>query len=148
MKNFIIDEMIIRECHSLKDADGNENFDSLDFITSFIQSDHKVGLNGKIEKKYRDYQKSIKQNGEFVSPQASKIINRILRSDKKRETFGIPGNYKPIRTKKCDAQFVGVAIQLNGILVTNDQPLIDSIISQNLNSQFTTVKVNDAKNQL
>jgi len=148
MKNFIIDEMVIKECDSLTDPDGNENFSSLDFMTSFIQSEHKLGLNDKIEKKYRDYQDAIKNNGIYSNPQVSRIINRVLRSNKQKKVFGTPGNYQSIRSKKCDIQFVGVSIQLKGILVTNDNPLIDNIKDQNLDSQFSTFKVENAKNEL
>lgn len=132
----------------MKNSDEQEDFTSLDFMTSFIKSEHKIGLNKTIECKYRDYQKSISSKQEFVSPIASKIINRILCSDKIREVDGTPNSYVPIRVKKCDIQFVGVSIQLNGILVTNDKPLIDAIESQNLTSQFTTTQISTAKTHL
>ena len=51
MKDFIIDEMIIRECESLTDPDGKQTFRSLDFMSSFIESEHRIGLNDIIEKK-------------------------------------------------------------------------------------------------
>jgi len=148
MKDFIIDEMVIRECTSLTDPYGNETFRSLNFISSFIESGNRLGLNEKIEKKYRDYQQTIKESKNFFVPIASSVINRILRSDIVIKIDGTPGNYKSVRAKKCDIQFVGVSIQLKGILVTNDQPLIDNITDQHLGSQFLTVKVEDAKEQL
>jgi len=148
MKDFIIDEMVIRECDSLTDPDGNETFRSLDFMSSFIQTPHKLGLNEKIEKKYRDYQNTVKNSGIYSNPQVSRIINRILRSEKQRKVFGTPGNYKSIRSKKCDIQFVGVSIQLKGTLVTNDNPLIKNIHEQGLDTQFTITKVDNAKAEL
>jgi len=105
MKDFIIDEMVIRECDSLTDPDGKETFRSLDFMSSFIQSENRIGLNDKIEKKYRDYQKTIKENEKFSSPIASRVINRILRSDKIIKIVGTPGKYKPIRAKKMRYSF-------------------------------------------
>lgn len=146
MKNFIIDEMVIRECDSLKDPNGVETFSSLDFVTSFIESPHKLGINDKIEKKYRNYQDEIKNRGIYSNPTLSAIINKILRSDKIREVDGMPGRF--VGPKKCDVQFVGVSIQLNGILVTNDEPLIQSINDHNLQSSFKTVKSVRAKNEL
>jgi hypothetical protein len=148
MSDFIIDEMIIRECDSLKDPQGNHTIRSLDFITSFIQSSHRLGINKKIVRKLREYQDEIKNTGIYSNPMLSALINDMMTSNKIIERDGTPGNYNPIRIKKCDREFVGVSIHLNGIFVTNDQPLIDNIRSQNLQSQFTTVNINDAKNKL
>ena len=55
MTDFIIDEMVIRECDSFTAPDGTETFRSLDFMSSFIESKHRLGLNDTIEKKYRNY---------------------------------------------------------------------------------------------
>jgi len=148
MTDFIIDEMVIRECDSFTAPDGTETFRSLDFMSSFIESKHRLGLNDTIEKKYRNYQKTIKDAGIFTTPLSSRIINRILRNDKIIKVSGTPGNYNSIRAKKCDIHFVGVSIQLRGILVTNDEPLKNNIENQGLNSQFSTVKIEDAKTQI
>jgi len=148
MTDFIIDEMIIRECDSFTAPDGRRTFRSLDFISSFIESKHRLGLNDTIEKKYRNYQKKIKDDNIFSTAFSPILINAILRNDKIIKVSGTPGNYNSIRAKKCDIHFVGVSVQLGGIFVTNDKPLKDNIENQGLNSQFTTVKIEDAKNQL
>lgn len=148
MTDFIIDEMVIRECDSLKDPQNNHTIRSLDFITSFIQSNHRLGLNKKIERKIREYQEEVKNRGIYSNPILSVLINDILRSTKVIERDGTPGNYNPIRIKKCDKEFVGVSIHLNGTFVTNDQPLIDNIMEQNLQTQFTIARIDDAKNML
>ena len=148
MADFIIDEMIIRECDSLTNPEGRHTVRSLDFITSFIESKHRLGLNKKIKQKYRDYQEEIKNSGIYSNPIVSKLINDILRSNRIIERDGTPGNYNSNRLKKCDIQFVGVSIQLGGVLVTNDEPLIENIRSQKLDSQFQVVRIDNAKNEL
>lgn len=148
MTDFIIDEMVIRECDSQTDTTGKRNIRSLDFMTSLIQSNHRVALNKKIERKYRDYQQMIKNTGIFSNPTTSNIINDMLRSDKRIDRDGTPGKYKPCRVKKCDREFVGVSIHTRGKFVTNDKKLVTNIKKQNLGKQFTTVTIDDAKNHL
>lgn len=148
MTDFIIDEMVIRECNSMEDPDGNHTIRSLDFITSFIQSKHRLGINKKIERKFRDYQEEVMNQGKFSNPWFSKILNDMLRSDKIIERDGTPMNYQSNRVKKCDVQFVGVSIQLKGILVTNDIKLIKNIINQKLDSQFKVIEIKNAKAEL
>lgn len=148
MTDFIIDEMVIRECNTMEDPDGNHTVRSLDFLTSFIESSHRLGLNKKIERKYRDYQEEVNRRRLFSNPWFSKLINDILRSDKVIERVGTVGSYKSIRIKKCDSQFVGVSIQLRGTLITNDEPLIENIKKQNLESQFRVARIDNAKNEL
>ena len=148
MTDFIIDEMIIRECDSMTDPDGNETFRSIDFFSSFVQSNHRLGVNEKIEKKYRDFQKQIKSSNQYTNPQLSRMINRILRSDRTVKVDGIPRNYQATRVKKCDIQFVGVSLQLHGVFVTNDQPLKDSIVNQGLDSEISLTSIEDAKSKL
>ncbi len=60
MTDFIIDEMVIRECDSFTAPDGTETFRSLDFMSSFIESKHRLGLNDTIEKNIEIIRKESK----------------------------------------------------------------------------------------
>ena len=148
MTDFIVDEMVIRECDSMTDPDGDETFRSLAFLSSFIQSNHRLGVNEKIEKKYRDFQKQVRSSNRYTNPHVSRIISRILRSDRIVKVDGTPRNYQSIRAKKCDIQFVGVSLQLRGVFVTNDQPLKNNIISQGLDSEISLTNIEDANSRL
>jgi hypothetical protein len=59
---------------------------------------------------------------------------------------GIETNFAGI--KKCDKEFVGVSRQVRGILVTNDEALIDKICEHRLDKEFKTVMVETAQNEL
>ena len=145
MTDFIIDENIVMESHSLTDVHGKESFLSLAFITAFIQSTHRLALNDKIETKYRDFQDEIKNKGLYSSPIVSKIINRLIKGNIIK-VQGIQDEFVGI--KKCDKEFVGVSRQVRGTLVTNDQNLILKIKEHKLDKEFKTVMIKDAKSEL
>lgn len=141
--NFIIiDENVIIDAWRGTQENGNPAFTERHFVYAFFDSLKKLAYNEEIKKKIIKLKDARFKDTKYLDNSIVPILTKLIH-DSIRATpfFGISTNFKGV--KKCDEHFVGVTLQSQGILVTNDQPLHDAIDKDNLVSKCTHVNPKD-----
>ena len=128
MTDYIIDENVIMESiHGQKPNNKNADAES-ELMYKILSGEDHIILNKEIEKKIYKIPKKIlaKYSEKSLNNQIYPRLLKIIR-DPSRTTFvdGIKIDFEG--QKKCDKQFVSVAIQSNGILITADNKLKESL---------------------
>ena len=137
MTEYVIDENVIMESiHGQKPDSTNADAEA-ELMYKILGGKGRIFLNKEIEKKIYNIPKKIlaKYSEKSLNNQIFPRLLKMIR-DPSRTTFvdGVKINFEG--PKKCDKQFVSVAIQSNGILITADDKLkkslkkADSVVSK------------------
>ena len=128
MNGIVIDECVFMEAVRYKKPDGSHAIAETEFMCKMLRSPHTVFVNDVIVDKFHDIEQKINAMGN-PRDYNNMICKNFLAtlSDSKRTNYvdGIKIDWKGL--KKCDREFVGVALQSNSILVTSDKPLRDIV---------------------
>lgn len=128
MNGVVVDECIVAEAVRYKKPDGSQAIAEAEFMCKLLRSPYTVFVNNTIVDKFHDVEKKINAIGR-PKDYNNMICKNFLAtlSDSKRTSYvdGIKVDWKGL--KKCDKEFVGVALQSNSMLVTSDGPLRDIV---------------------
>ena len=141
MNRFVIDEVVLQNAHVGKNSEGNVDRISTKFILNFCDSADKLALNSAIKDKY--YKLAEKMVGKKVLLNVPTLVHQLLLSKHRIEYFE-NGTIDFEGPKKCDIEFVKVTKESQGILVTEDGPLIDIIQQKGLSESVKVKRVEDA----
>jgi len=125
LTDYVIDENVILDAWRGKRFKEYAGYEKL-FLTSFFLSTHRFAFDEEIKRKIMRMRKYTFDNPEFLDSSVVPMMTKIIHDSTRAQQFqGINTNFKGV--KKCDKHFVGVALQTNAILVTNDEKLHDAI---------------------
>lgn len=124
MNGIVIDENVIVEATAGKKPDGTPAGAEAEFMYRLFRSSDTVFANAAIVDKFRGIQDKL-DSGRHPYDYNHKIYKTLtaMPTDGSRTTRveGIKVGRKGL--KKCDKEFVGVAIQSGSVVVTSDMPL-------------------------
>lgn len=124
MTSYVIDENVIMESIHGQKPNGENADAEAEFMYKILRTKSHIILNKEIEKKIYNIPKKIASKYPKNSIN-NLILPRLLKAikDPSRVTFveGTPIDFEG--PKKCDKQFVSVAIQSKGLLVTADEKI-------------------------
>ena len=130
MTNYVIDENVIMEAMHGKKPDGTYADAEAELMFKILRGNDHIWLNKEIQKKICNIPKKIRKNtseNNLNNRIHTRLLQVILDSTK---TSYVDGNLVDFEgPKKCDKQFVNVAIQSASILITADAKLKDSVRS-------------------
>lgn len=141
MTRFVIDEVVLQNAYVGKDSRGNIDRISTKFILHFCDSPHKLALNSTIKGKY--HKLSDKMAGQKILLNVPSLLHQLLLASNRLEYFE-NGTIDFEGPKKCDKEFVKVTKESQGILVTEDGPLINVIQQNGLSDLVKVKKISDA----
>ena len=128
MSGIVIDECVFMEAVRYKKPDGSYAIAEAELMCRLLRSSKTVFVNDAMVDKFHDVEKKINATG-HPKDYNNMICKNFLAtlSDSKRTSYvdGIKIDWKGL--KKCDREFVGVALQSNSTLVTSDGPLRDIV---------------------
>lgn len=124
MTGIVVDENIVMDAVNGKTAGGDPALAEAPFMFKLFDSNRPLFVNTTIAKKYRDIEQKIGMRGRSAG--LNNGIYRILMqtltdSTKINYVDGLAIDWPGL--KKCDREFVGVALQTSSILVTADAKL-------------------------
>lgn len=124
MTGIVVDENIVMDAVNGKTPSGDPALAEAQFMFKLFDSNTPLFVNTTIAKKYRGIEQKIGMRSRSAS--LDNGIYRILMqalTDSIKITYvdGVAVDWPDL--KKCDREFVGVALQTSGILVTSDSKL-------------------------
>jgi len=126
MVGIVVDECVIREAVEGKKPGGGRAHAEAEFVHKLLRSTGTIFVNCAIAAKFRSLEKKIRADSrpEHCNNAIYKDFVAVLR-DSSRTTYadGIDVDWEGL--KKCDREFVGVALQSGSTLVTSDKKLRD-----------------------
>ena len=128
MKMFVVDENVVMEAIENKKPNGDLALPEVQFMVKLLRSGDPLFVNEAILKKYRGIEQKIemRSRSEGLNNGIHKAFMQTL-SDAARVTRidGVPVDWDGL--KKCDKEFVAVALQSCSILVTSDVRLRETV---------------------
>lgn len=143
MRDFVLDENVVIEAVDGKKPGGGDAWAECEFMCGLLGSRDKICVNAAILEKYRRMDKKMGPAGpaETRNNLIYKGLAAMLRdSERVRYVDGVSVDHKGL--KKCDREFVGVAVQSGAALVTSDGRLCG--ILDELHSEGTRIEYLDA----
>jgi hypothetical protein len=141
MTRFVIDEVILHNAYTGKNSEGNVDRNATHFVLDFCDSNHKLALNSMIRSKYHKLPEKLDKQKMLLN--ISTLIHQLLLDKTKTEYFE-GSSFEFEGPKKCDKEFVKVTKESQGFLVTEDEPLINTIQEKNLSQQIQVKRVKEA----
>lgn len=124
MTNYVIDENVIMESIHGKKPDGSNADAEAELMYKILRGKDHIWINEEIAKKIYNISRKIR-NEHSEKDLNNRIYKRLIQvmqdSTRTSYTHGKLVDFKG--PKKCDKQFVNVAIQSNSILVTADDKI-------------------------
>lgn len=124
MTDYVIDENVIMESIHGEKPNGDDADAEAEFMFKILRGNDHFFINKEIEKKIYSIPKKIR-NKYSEKHLNNRIYHKLVRviKDPTRTTFveGTPIDFEG--PKKCDKQFVSVAIQSKGLLITADDKI-------------------------
>lgn len=124
MTGIVVDENIVMDAVNGKTAGGDPALAEALFMFKLFDSNRPLFVNTTIAKKYRDMEQKIGMRGRSagLNNGICRILTQTLTdSTKINYVDGLAIDWPGL--KKCDREFVGVALQTSSILVTADAKL-------------------------
>ena len=140
MKGIVVDENVVMEAIGGRKPSGDHALSEGEFVFKLLGSDNPVFVNSPIVKKYHGIEQKI------LARSHSKRINESLyvdlmqtlaNSHRIHHVDGVAVDWPGL--KKCDKEFVAVALQSGGILVTGDTRLRELLAGHPVGSGITCV---------
>ena len=126
MNEYVIDENVVRNAWHGKKADGSDAFEEMRFLADLYSCNGHLNLSEKIRKKFNQYRKDTEYQTKGVNDlMLTKFIKLMYNESKCSITEPTKTDFQGV--KKCDNEFVGVALKTRSILVTADKKLKESI---------------------
>ncbi len=121
MRNYVIDENVIMESIHGEKPNGENADAEAELMFKILRGNDHIFINKEIEKKIYSIPKKIRRNHSEKSLN-NRIYGKLIQviRDPTRTTFVDGTKIEFEGPKKCDKQFVSVAIQSGGILITSD----------------------------
>lgn len=120
----VVDENIVITAATGKKPDGKEAWSEAEFMCRLLRSTEKIFVNDAILKKFR------RMDGKIKAAAAAENCNSLVYKglaarlkDSERTAYVDGARVDHEGLKKCDKEFVGVAVQSGAILVTEDERL-------------------------
>lgn len=125
MRGVVVDENVVREAVEGKKPDGSRAEAEAEFMHRLFRSSNTVFVNGKIVAKFRAMQKKMGGGTRQAAPRNDAIYVTLadMLSNRTRITYSEGVRVEIDGLKKCDREFVGVALQTRSVLVTSDSRL-------------------------
>ena len=128
MRRFVVDENVVMEAVEGKKPNGDLALSEVMFMAKLLRSGDPLFVNRAILKKYRGIEQKIemRSRSEGLNNGIHKAFMQTL-SDAARvhRIDGVPVDWAGL--KKCDKEFVAVALQSRSILVTVDARLRETV---------------------
>ena len=124
MTGIVVDENIAMDAANGKTAGGALALSEAQFMSKLFDSNHPLFVNTAIAKKYRDIEQKIGMRGRSAGlDNGIYIILMQTLTDSRKINYvdGLAVDWPGL--KKCDREFVGVALQTSSMLVTADMKL-------------------------
>ena len=140
MRGIVVDENVVMEAIEGRKPSGDRAHSEGQFLFKLLGSDNPMFVNSPIIKKYHGIERKI------IARSHSKRINSALYGDlmqtlanshRMHYVDGVVVDWPCL--KKCDKQFVGVALQSGGILVTADARLREFLAEHRVGSGIECV---------
>ena len=140
MRGIAVDENVVMEAIEGRKPSGDRALSEGEFVFKLLGSDNPMFVNNTIVKKYhgiklkigaRSHSKEI-NNALYVA-----LMQTLSDSHRMRHVDGVAADWPGL--KKCDKQFVGVALQSGGILVTGDARLRELLAEHRVGSRIECV---------
>ena len=142
MTEYVIDENVIRNAWHGKKADGSDAFEEMKFLADLFSCNGHLNLSEKIRKKFNKFRKGTENNTKGVNDlMLSKFIKLMYNQSKCLVTEPIKTDFQGV--KKCDNEFVGVALKTNSVLVTADEKLKAAIEKDKIAKKIRCVTVEE-----
>ena len=141
MTRFVIDEVILQNAYTGKDSRGNIDRHATHFVLNFCDSTHKLALNVVILGKYNKLPAKLDKQKLLLN--IPTLLHQLLLNKTRIEYFE-NSSLEFEGPKKCDKEFVKVTKESQGFLVTEDEPLINTIFEKGLSNQVQVKRVNEA----
>ena len=120
----VVDENVVIEAATGKKPDGKEAWSEAEFMCGLFRSPEKIFVNDAILKKFSSMEGKIKAAA--AAENCNNLIYKglaALLKDSGRTVYVDGTRVDHEGLKKCDKEFVGVAVQSGAILVTADERL-------------------------
>ncbi|MGI0064926.1 MAG: hypothetical protein ACREAL_08685 [Nitrosopumilaceae archaeon] len=125
-EEYIIDENVIYNAWHGRKSDNTPALAEKKFLYDIFYGKQHIYISEKIRKKIIRMRKAIPKDPiDLDSFALNMFLKLIFNSERTTILTGIKTDFQGI--KKCDNEFVGVALQSNGILVTADAKLKKAI---------------------
>lgn len=124
MAGIVVDECVIREAVEGKKPGGGRAHAEAEFVHKLLRSTGTIFVNRAISSKFYSLEKKIRAGSrpEHCNNAIYKDFVAVLRdSSRTVHVDGIDVDWEGL--KKCDREFVGVALQSGSTLVTSDKKL-------------------------
>lgn len=123
MRRFVVDENVVMEAIEGRKPNGDRALSEGQFMLKLLGSSDPLFVNGAILKKYRGIEQKIemRSRSEGLNNAIYKAFMQTLSDARVTRIDGVPVDWAGL--KKCDREFVAVALQSRSILVTADARL-------------------------
>jgi len=126
MTDYVIDEMVVRNAWHGKKPDKSNADGELKFLADVFYNNYHVSVSQKIRSKFNKFRDDHQQITAGVNDLVLKNFIKLLH-DSSRCTITEPTKTDFKGVKKCDNEFVGVALKTKSILVSADSGIKDAI---------------------
>lgn len=142
LTDYIVDENVILDAWRGKRFDSYAGAEK-QFITSFFRSAHRLAYDEEIKQKIIRMRKVTFKDNEFLDNSVVPMLTKLIHDSSRAIPYsGIKTDFQGV--KKCDKHFVGVTLQSQGILVTNDEKLRKAITDDPVVSKCRHMTPEDA----
>ena len=140
MRGIAVDINVVMEALEGSKPDGSPAFAEAEFMFKLFGSHNRILVNEKIVEKYRNMAKYLdsRRNSRDLNIRIHKTLMEMV-ADSARTNYvdGAGADWPGL--KKCDKQFVGVALQSGGMLVTGDARLRELLAGHRVGSRIECV---------
>ena len=143
MSGVVVDECTLMDAVRYKKPDGSMAQAEAEFMSKLLRSTHTIFVNDVIVGKFHNIEKKINATGrpgDYNNMICKNFLAMLADGRRTNYVDGIKIERKGL--KKCDKEFVGVALQSNSVFVTSDGPL-RGIIDE-MRSEGTSIECLDA----
>lgn len=142
MTEYVIDENVVRNAWHGKKADGSDAFEEMKFLADLFSCNGHLNISEKIRKKFNKFRKGTENNTKGVNDLMLSIFIKLMYNQSKcLVTESIKTDFQGV--KKCDNEFVGVALKTNSVLVTADKKLKTAIEKDKIGKNIRCVTVDE-----
>jgi hypothetical protein len=123
-KVFILDENVLLQSFTCKNNNKDDDFDSIELVTTILRKCHKLGLSCELQQKYFEKMKMFERPG-MIMPIAKIWSQFLVRKEKQRYCESYQKNL-PLSIQH-DSHVINPTLFLSGILVTTDEELKEKL---------------------
>ena len=136
MRRFVVDENVVMEAIEGKKPNEDRALSEAQFVLKLLGSGDSLFVNDAILKKYRGIEQKIemRSRSEGLNNGIHKAFMQTLTDARVHRIDGVPVDWAGL--KKCDKEFVAVALQSRSILVTADARLREIVEGHPLGSRI------------